>query len=55
MSINTVPKYCKKCVHIWTQGIKTGGYSAWCCNFGAPASKKVGHCKLNNSRILKDK
>ncbi len=50
MNINKIPKYCKKCIHLWTKGIKTGGHSAWCCKFGKPASKSTGQCKITNSK-----
>ena len=53
MGINKSPKYCKGCMHLWTQGIKTGGHSAWCCKFSKPSSKALGHCKNNDGRNLK--
>ena len=47
-TINKVPKRCKGCTYLWTHGIKTGGHSAWCGNFGKPAANAKSECILQS-------
>ena len=41
-----IPKECKSCTKLWTQGKKDGKHNMWCCAYeGSPAWKQIGRCK----------
>lgn len=40
-----IPQDCRTCPSLWTHGQKNGRNDRWCCHFGAPAPKMIGHCK----------
>jgi hypothetical protein len=42
---NPIPKHCAGCDMLWTGGVKDGKHDRWCCQYGKPAAKAVGHCK----------
>ncbi len=50
------PDHCKGCTAFHTAGrtnptAELKKYNSWCCQFGKPASKVVGHCINTNSKI----
>lgn len=40
-----IPKECRSCLHFHSSGVKEGGYDRWCCNFGKPTYRIIGHCR----------
>lgn len=41
-----IPNKCKKCAYLWTHGIKDEKSNKWCCRYGKPTYKAIGHCTV---------
>jgi hypothetical protein len=49
-----IPKQCKACKSFWPHGVKDGKSDRWCCQFGMPTFKAIGHCKQMDGFRQKD-
>lgn len=50
------PDICKTCAYFHDGGIKDGKHDRWCCNYGRPAAKAIGECKLKGGyKIRKER
>ena len=46
------PEHCKGCLSYRDGGKKDGKHNRWCCHFGKPALKAIGHCKNVDGKVI---